>query len=100
MTDITVSEAWRWVGGDTQFIDVREDFEVADGMIPGARHISLSTLSARLGEIDRTRPAIAVCRSGNRSAQATDILWAAGFRVDNMGGGMLAWQQAGLPMDR
>lgn len=50
MADITVSEAWRRVGGDTQFIDVREDFEVADGMIPGARHISLSTLS------DRARP--------------------------------------------
>lgn len=30
----------------------------------------------------------------------TDILWAAGFRVDKMGGGMLAWQQAGLPMGR
>lgn len=98
MADITISEAWRRVGGETQLIDVREDFEVAEGMIPGARHISLPTLSARLGEIDRSRPVIAVCRSGNRSSQATEILRAAGFRVDNMEGGMLAWQQAGLPI--
>lgn len=86
--------------GTDQLIDVREDFEVAEGTVPGAKHIPLGTLASRLNEIDRSRPVIAICRSGNRSRQATEMLEAAGFRVDNMEGGMVAWSQAGLPVAR
>lgn len=98
MTEITVGETYRRLDGDVQIIDVREDFEVAEGMIAGATHIPLGQLAARLNEISRTRPIIAVCRSGNRSGQATALLHSAGFRVDNMQGGMNAWYGAGLPV--
>jgi rhodanese-related sulfurtransferase len=54
-------------------------------------------LNERLGEIDRGRPVIVVCRSGNRSARVAEALDAAGYEADTMGGGMLAWQRAGLP---
>lgn len=81
-----------------QILDVREDFEVAEGMVPGALHIPLGQLTARLGEIDRDRPVIVVCRSGNRSARVADALVAAGYAADTMGGGMTAWQGAGLPV--
>jgi len=50
-----------------------------------------------MGELDRQRPVIAVCRSGNRSGFATTLLVSAGYTCDNMAGGMLAWQSAGLP---
>lgn len=40
---------------------------------------------------------IAICRSGKRSGVATRVLTSAGFACDNMAGGMLAWQSAGLP---
>lgn len=79
-----------------QILDVREDFEVADGMIPGALHIPMGELNARLAEIEQGRPVIVVCRSGNRSARVADSLNAAGFSADTMGGGMLAWQDAGM----
>lgn len=100
MADITITQVRERIGSTDQLIDVREVQEVAEGMVPGARNIPLGTLPARLAEIDRSRPVIAICRSGNRSRQATEVLKAAGYRVDNMEGGMLAWSRAGLPVER
>ncbi|MDO2934406.1 rhodanese-like domain-containing protein [Paeniglutamicibacter sulfureus] len=97
MPDITVVDADRRRSED-QILDVREDFEVAEGMIPGAIHISMGELGNRLEEIDRLRPVIVVCRSGNRSTRVADALTGAGFTADNMDGGMNAWQRAGLPV--
>jgi rhodanese-related sulfurtransferase len=67
-------------------------------MIPGALHIPMGELNARLEEIDRARPVIIICRSGNRSARVADALTGAGFTADTMSGGMIAWQRAGLPV--
>ncbi|MBG6226449.1 rhodanese-related sulfurtransferase [Arthrobacter sp. CAN_A2] len=80
-----------------QILDVREDFEVAEGMIPGALHIPMGDLQTRLGELEQNIPIIAVCRSGNRSARVADALKSAGFSADTMAGGMTAWTRAGLP---
>ncbi|WP_445154523.1 rhodanese-like domain-containing protein [Arthrobacter sp. Hor0625] len=80
-----------------QIVDVRESAEVAEGMIPGARHIALGELPGRLGELDKTVPVVAVCRSGRRSAAAADQLTAQGFTAYTMPGGMLDWTAAGLP---
>lgn len=96
MSEITITEAEKRRSTD-QILDVREDFEVAQGTIPGALHIPLGELGARVSELDRTVPVIAVCRSGNRSATAADALNQAGFTADTMAGGMTAWQEAGLP---
>ncbi|HET8878157.1 MAG TPA: rhodanese-like domain-containing protein [Arthrobacter sp.] len=84
-------------GCDAQIVDVRESDEVAAGMIAGARHIPLGELRARFGELDKSRPVVAVCRSGRRSAAAADQLAAAGFTAYTMTGGMLDWSAAGLP---
>jgi rhodanese-related sulfurtransferase len=80
-----------------QILDVREDFEIAEGMIPEALHIPMDKLNARARELDRERAIIVVCRSGNRSAWVADALNAAGYTADTMTGGMTAWQRAGLP---
>lgn len=96
MSEITITEAEKRRSTD-QILDVREDSEVAQGTIPGAVHIPLGDLGARLSELDRTVPVIAICRSGNRSATAADTLNQAGFTADTMAGGMTAWQEAGLP---
>lgn len=97
MSEITIDQANKRRGSD-QILDVREDFEVAEGMIPGAVHIPMGELGARLAELDPSRPVIAVCRSGNRSARIADALNEAGFTADTMAGGMVAWQRAGLPV--
>ncbi len=96
MADITVNQAHERMES-AQIVDVREDSEVAQGRIPGSLHIPLGQLGVRMGELDRQRPVIAVCRSGNRSGFATTLLVSAGYTCDNMAGGMLAWQSAGLP---
>ena len=80
-----------------QILDVREDFEVAEGMIPGALHMPMGDLPTRVDELEQHTPVIVVCRSGNRSARVADALNSAGFSADTMAGGMTAWTRAGLP---
>lgn len=96
MAEITVPDAQKRYTQD-QILDVREDFEVSQGMIPGALHIPMGQLGSRLGELDKDRPIIVVCRSGNRSAAVADALTQTGYMADTMNGGMAAWQRAGLP---
>jgi len=82
---------------ELQIIDVREDEEWAAGRIAGAHHIPLTQLPARVTELDRDRPVVTVCRSGNRSGQAADYLTQAGLSAHNMDGGMKRWAREGLP---
>lgn len=84
-----------------QIVDVREAPEFIDqlGHLQGARLVPLSQLMARVDELDRERPVVAVCRSGVRSAQASVLLAKAGFgQVANLAGGMLRWKQEALPV--
>jgi rhodanese-related sulfurtransferase len=78
-------------GKKLSIIDVREDEEVREGMIPGAIHIKLGDLENRLNELDPNKEHIFVCRSGGRSNKACGLLEAKGFQVVNMIGGMTAW---------
>ncbi len=79
-------------------LDVRTPAEFAGGHITGAANIAVETLQEHLGEIPRDQPIVLYCRSGNRSAQAAQLLAAAGFTDIYDLGGIIAWQQAGLPV--
>lgn len=72
-------------------IDVRQDEEVANGMIPEATHIPLDELPDRFNEIPKDEEHVMVCRSGNRSGKAAQFLQEKGFSVLNMDGGMMKW---------
>lgn len=88
---------------DALVLDVRENSEFADGHIGKAKHMPLGSLSGRLGELEKfkDRSIIAVCRSGARSSSACRLLRKAGFeKVYNLDGGMMAWEQAGLPKEK
>lgn len=85
--------------GEAVLLDVREHGEWRAGHAPGALHIPLGELARRFGDLPRERRLIAVCRSGSRSALATDALRQAGLQVDNLDGGMKAWHSAGLPLE-
>jgi rhodanese-related sulfurtransferase len=88
---------------DAMVLDVREQSEWLDGHISKAKHIPLGQLKNRLADLDKfkNKPIVAVCRSGNRSGSACGILKKAGFEnVHNLSGGMMAWQQAGLPHEK
>ena len=81
-------------GKQLNLVDVREDDEVAEGIIPGAIHIPLGDVEARVGELDKSKPYILICRSGGRSGRATAFLEDAGYNATNMTGGMLEWEGA------
>lgn len=84
--------AARLHGGEDMFIlDVREDEEWAGGHIGQAVHIPLGQLMQRLDELDRSREITVVCRSGNRSGLACELLAEQSFNVVNMAGGMNDW---------
>jgi adenylyltransferase/sulfurtransferase len=84
--------------GDIQLIDVREPHEHAAGAIAGDRHVALTELSGQAATIDRERAVVFYCRSGGRSAMATEAFAAAGYDAHNMTGGLLEWDAAGLPL--
>jgi len=84
--------------GKVQVLDVREaeEFNGPLGHIEDAILVPLGELSQQIGELDKTRPVIAVCRAGGRSAHATMVLQKAGFdKVANLAGGMLRWRAEG-----
>ncbi len=86
--------------GDVQVVDVRYANEWDAGRIDGAVHVPADELDQRLGELDPDRPVVTVCRTGNRSASAAELLTAEGFDAENLDGGMEAWAAAGLPVVR
>jgi rhodanese-related sulfurtransferase len=85
--------------GGIQLIDVRQADEHAAGHIAGSRLIELGELTDQASTIDRNTPVIFYCRSGGRSAMATDAFVQAGYDAHNMTGGMLEWKAAGLDME-
>ncbi len=88
---------------DALVIDVRDAAEYAKGHILGARSAPLAELERRLAELAKfkARPVIVNCESGNRSTNAVGILRRNGFaKVYNLAGGLAAWQQAGLPVEK
>ena len=93
---VTVSQ----VANDAVIIDVREPDEWAAGHAPGAIHIPLGDLPARLAELPGAGAgSLAVtCRGGGRSSRAVAWLTQQGYDVANLDGGMKAWQIAGKPM--
>ncbi len=79
-------------------LDVREVDEWQAGHAAKAQHLPLGDLPASLDALPRGRTIVVVCRSGNRSAQATALLRSAGFDALNLAGGMGAWAEAGFPL--
>nr|GGG65980.1 hypothetical protein GCM10011398_06990 [Virgibacillus oceani] len=72
-------------------VDVREDDEVAQGMIKDAKHIPLHKIPHSINNLDKDKHYVLVCRSGGRSMKAATFMDEHGFKVSNMTGGMLNW---------
>ena len=85
--------------GEVELVDVREPYEHDAGRISGARHIEFAQLTQQAGSLDRERPVVFYCRSGARSAVATQAFRASGYQAFNMSGGLLAWERKGLPLE-
>jgi rhodanese-related sulfurtransferase len=102
-TLITPADAARLgTPSDTVWLDVRSPMEFREVHLAGSRLVPLDALngSALAGELAGKKVVI-ICRSGNRAKQATATLAAAGHGdLAILDGGVLAWQAAGLPVNR
>ena len=85
--------------GELVLVDVREDDERLAARPAGSRHVRLGDLHGRLDELPSDRTIAFICRSGSRSAMATRTAAARGLTVANVRGGLMAWQDAGLPVE-
>ena len=84
-------------------LDVRETQEYEGGRVPNALHVPLSQLAGRVDELKKfvSRPVIAYCERGVRSRGAAGTLAKLGFsNVYTLRGGLRAWSEAGLPVEK
>lgn len=98
--EISVSEAFTKYQEGTFVLDVRTQEEWDDFHAPNSTLIPLDQLPSRLNELPRDEEIVIVCRSGNRSQQAREILLNAGFgQVTSMTGGLNEWRASGYPTE-
>jgi rhodanese-related sulfurtransferase len=79
-------------------LDVRNADEWEAGHAPNAQWVPLPDLEGARFKIPMNRRIVCVCRSGARSARATESLLSWGFEASNMVGGMKAWAEGGFPV--
>lgn len=84
---------------DVVLIDVREPDEYADHHVPDSQNVPLGTLPTwiKAWPDDDPREILFICRSGNRSAQATRLARQMGLNAKNVAGGTTEWSAAGYP---
>lgn len=85
--------------GGAQLVDVRTDAEWEAGHAPAAAHIPIEDLQAKADTLDRSRPVVLYCRSGDRSSAAAEAFAASGWDASSMEGGLVAWAERGLPLE-
>lgn len=109
--ECSVTEARDCDSTHTLLIDIREPAEIQRGHIPGAVYVPRGLLEFEIhGLVQRMQddtvdapedqPIVLYCGTGGRSALAAETLATMGYRnVRSMSGGLVAWAQAGLPVD-
>jgi molybdopterin/thiamine biosynthesis adenylyltransferase/rhodanese-related sulfurtransferase len=87
--------------GDAALVDVRERHEWDESHLEGATLVPELTVADRIGEVvpDHSQRVLLYCRTDNRSARAADLLRDLGYEdVVYVEGGIVAWEEAGLPV--
>jgi rhodanese-related sulfurtransferase len=97
--EIAIEDVEAAVAGGATLVDVREPMEYVVAHLPGAVLVPMAQVTGRIGEIDRDRPVLVVCATGNRSGAICDLLRAAGYDARNVVGGTTAWQRSGRPVE-
>ena len=91
MPSVTASQ----VDDDAYLLDVREPDEWSAGHAPGAHHVPMMEIPARMADIPADGDVVVVCRSGGRSGQVVSYLLGQGWdNVRNLDGGMQSWTAA------
>jgi glyoxylase-like metal-dependent hydrolase (beta-lactamase superfamily II) len=99
---VSVKEAFSTVGKDpnVKLLDVRSAMEFSQTHIKDSVNVPIDMLSAKAGDLGKSgQKFIVLCRTGNRSPMAADMLMQSGLHgIQVMRGGMTQWQKEGLPV--
>jgi rhodanese-related sulfurtransferase len=102
--DVSVQQAVQLINRrDAVVVDIGDAAEYAAGHIANARHIPAGEIEKRLKELEKfkSRPIVVSGRIGNRAASACALLKKNGFQeVFPLRGGVAAWQQASMPIEK
>ena len=80
-------------------IDIRNPDEHEAGHIGGDQLIPFDRLKDEASRLPTDRPVVLYCRGGDRSSAAVQALRASGYDAYSIEGGLLAWQEHGLPVE-
>ena len=97
------NQATRLINDGAALLDVRTEAEYKNGHIANAVNIPISQLKSRLDKLSfsKTEPLVIYCQTGSRSGRACALLAKSGYeKVYNLGGGIMAWQSAGMPVTK
>lgn len=101
---LSPSDAIRMINQENAVVvDVRTEGEFRQGHIVNAVHVAPKSVTEQSDRLEkyRSRPIIVACRSGHQSASIAARLRKRGFeQVHNLQGGMLAWENASLPVSK
>ena len=87
--------------GGVRVLDVRQDLEWVDGRVPGATHIHIPELPARVQELrGSSEPVYVICRTGHRASMGASLLDGAQIPAVLVDGGFPDWEQRGYPVER
>jgi len=99
MPEVTAAEAKQIIESGAQTVDVRTDVEFGAGHIPAARHVALTDVQREAATLDREKPILIYCRSGNRSGPTAEAFAASGWDAHSIAGGLIAWSEAGFELE-
>lgn len=98
---VSIEQAEKQLAEGAQLLDVRTKEEWDEGHLEGATLVTVTEegfLKKAKSKLDAKKSVVVYCRSGARSAKATEQLRAAGYTVNDLKGGITAWQAASKPV--
>lgn len=96
---MTIKDLAEAVADEQVIVDVREAPEYAQGHVPTAINIPLSSLVERCTELDHERPIYLVCGGKNRAMEAAGALDQGGYDARPIDGGTRGWIADGRPIE-
>jgi phage shock protein E len=105
LTHLNPEEASKLLQSDNRpvVLDIRTPFEFKSGNIAGAVSLDYygKDFEGKLEKFDKAKPILVHCRSGGRSRESLAKFEKLGFKeVYHLDGGILAWDKAGLPIEK
>lgn len=101
-SNVGVSEFEKLISkSDVQILDTRTTTEYEEGHIAGALLLNVNSPSFKedaLKTLDPEKTVAVYCRSGRRSRLAADVLSKEGYKVVNLDGGIISWNQEDKPI--